>query len=560
MLSAYADDTTFFVSDLNSILEIIKLFDEFSKFSGLKLNRSKCEVCGIGVKKGEVTALCGFKNVDLTTDSVKILGVHFSYNKDICRQRNFLDVVKKIENVIKVWRLRCLTLLGKICIFKTLAISKIISISFLSSVPCDVISTLEMIHKNFIWDNKRAKIKHITLIGNYAEGGLKDIDIKTKIDALHLSWVNRLYDGNFHPWKLIPTFLFKKLSQCSSTIFYPNFDVNSSHFLSFPVFYKNIIAKWISFSRSEPITVSSILSESIWHNCNIRIGNCVIRPAFFNMNQPLFFSNLFDANGNFISWAHFRDKYSINNKLYFRWLQLKSCLPRSWVNTISTNLRNFYNLCNFEPHVNFNARIITLDKLKSRAIYDRLISKMFSPSTSQAYYNNIFDVSESWSKIYLTPRFSTIDTFSRVFQFKILHNILYLNDRLFRMGLVDSPLCSLCNSYPESIDHLFCSCPITKSLWIFLQLHLRNHVVLNNLTPQSALLGFFDDESDNFCLINHILLIFKIFLFKFRAKNPTPILLLSKLKQAIDLELCLCHSDRTKDRFNAKWKGILSVL
>ena len=181
ILSAYADDTTFFVTDVDSILQINHTFSLFSEFSGLKLNTSKCEMCGIGVKKGDKTALCGFKNVDLTLESIRILGVHFSYNKDICMQRNFVDVIKKMENVLKVWNMRNLTLAGRITIFKTLAISKIVYISYLSHVPSEIINYLELIHKKFIWQNKKAKIKHSTLISDYCDGGIKDVDIRAKI-------------------------------------------------------------------------------------------------------------------------------------------------------------------------------------------------------------------------------------------------------------------------------------------------------------------------------------------------------------------------------------------
>ena len=83
LLSAYADDTTFFVQDLASITLILHIFDVFSIFSGFKLNISKCEVCGIGVLKGVNTALCNVKNVNLNTSFIKILGFHFSYNKEI---------------------------------------------------------------------------------------------------------------------------------------------------------------------------------------------------------------------------------------------------------------------------------------------------------------------------------------------------------------------------------------------------------------------------------------------------------------------------------------------
>ena len=49
LLSAYADDTTFFVADLDSVMAIFLSFENFSAFSGMKINMSKCELAGIGV-------------------------------------------------------------------------------------------------------------------------------------------------------------------------------------------------------------------------------------------------------------------------------------------------------------------------------------------------------------------------------------------------------------------------------------------------------------------------------------------------------------------------------
>ena len=75
---AYADDTTFFLRDEKSATEVIKTFDKFSVFSGLKINNAKCEICGIGVKKGIKMALCGMDCIDLTDNVIKILGIYFS--------------------------------------------------------------------------------------------------------------------------------------------------------------------------------------------------------------------------------------------------------------------------------------------------------------------------------------------------------------------------------------------------------------------------------------------------------------------------------------------------
>ena len=40
------------------------------------------------------------------------------------------------------------------------------------------IQGIKSLHKEFMWSNRKPKIKHTVLIGDYAEGGLKDIDIE----------------------------------------------------------------------------------------------------------------------------------------------------------------------------------------------------------------------------------------------------------------------------------------------------------------------------------------------------------------------------------------------
>ena len=59
-----------------------------------------------------------------------------------------------------------------------------------------------------------------------------------------------------------------------------------------------------------------------------------------------------------------------------------------------------------------------------------------------------------WNRAYVLPRLCTIDSYLRVFQYKILNNILFLNNRLFKMGKVDSSLCSFCKVTSETITHI----------------------------------------------------------------------------------------------------------
>ena len=152
----------------------------------------------------------GIKNINLNTEHIKILGVCFTYNKKLFIEKNFNEVVKKMEKVLALWRWRGLSMIGRVTVFKALAFSKIVFISYLNVIPIEIIEKIEKIQNDFIWEDKKTKVKHNTFITDYIDGGLKDIDIRAKMESLHHSWLKRLYDGNKHPWKKLPLALLKE--------------------------------------------------------------------------------------------------------------------------------------------------------------------------------------------------------------------------------------------------------------------------------------------------------------------------------------------------------------
>ena len=101
--------------------------------------------------------------------------------------------------------MRNFTLEGKIVIFKTIAISKVIFQSFIITVPKHIINEPQKIQKAFLWKNPTPKINFETLCNDYKTEGLKNVDIANKIIALQCSWIRRLYE-----WKLIPLYLIEK--------------------------------------------------------------------------------------------------------------------------------------------------------------------------------------------------------------------------------------------------------------------------------------------------------------------------------------------------------------
>ena len=249
----------------------MKTFKLFSKFSGLKRNMLKCEVAGIGSLKVKM-AVCGINCIDLTTETIKILGVHFSYNQKLKIQKNFVKSITNMQNVLNLWRMRNITLEGKIIIFKTLALSKIVYLTLITSFSKQLIEEIQRIQKAFIWNNLTPKIKHETLCNSFEEDGLKNVDINSKIASLQCSWVKRLYDDKFHEWKLIPLHLIKStfgINFKSNS----NLDFDNSKIFTFPSFYKQLFRNWRKYLSYAVNIPSPILSQPIWYNKKIKINS-----------------------------------------------------------------------------------------------------------------------------------------------------------------------------------------------------------------------------------------------------------------------------------------------
>ena len=227
-----------------------------------------------------------------------------------------------------------------------------------------------------------------------------------------------------------------------------------------------------------------------------------------------FVSQLFDKNGTIKAWHLLKHKYHLNNRSCFRWLQLINSITEKWKLTIKQSSSDAKNLIIHGHHLTKGSRILILEKLTSKELYQILISSRNNKVTSFTYFETKFNANNlDWTKIFILPHLTTYNTYLRSFQYKILHNILFLNKKLYLFGITKSPLCSYCNTYDETPIHLFCECNYTKYLWLQLNRHFRSGLTFPVLTPQIAILGLFNDFVSNIHLINHILLLFKLYIY-----------------------------------------------
>ena len=108
-------------------------------------------------ERGVKLALYGMKCVNLNNDVIKILGLCYYYDRKLETEKNFLNHIIKFQNILNMWRMKSLSLLSKISIFKTLAFSKIIHLALVTSTPSSTIDLLNKIQKNVLWGKKKCK-------------------------------------------------------------------------------------------------------------------------------------------------------------------------------------------------------------------------------------------------------------------------------------------------------------------------------------------------------------------------------------------------------------------
>ena len=190
-------------------------------------------------------------------------------------------------------------------------------------------------------------------------------------------------------------------------------------------------------------------------------------------------------------------------------MQLVDALETSWKQSIREKNTNLDSLSLYDHHLIKNNQVYFRSKPNSKELYNILILGNYT----QWYFEAFFE-SSTIDYHYLLPRKTTINTKLCSFQYKTLKNSLYLNKLLFKFGIVESPLSSFCKSGKETNIHLFSECLCEQYIWNQTQIFFSGYISIPDDTPQSAIFGFTDTSTEHFLLINHLLPIYKFFLYK----------------------------------------------
>ena len=143
-----------------------------------------------------------------------------------------------------------------------------------------------------------------------------------------------------------------------------------------------------------------------------------------------------------------------------------------------------------------------------------------------------------------------------IFQYKIVHNILYTNNILHKMKEKPYPYCPYCINVEQTISYLLFSCYVAKAFWSEFTTWFNSisPEKKSSLSKDEIIYGVLDDWSS--CLtLNHLILIGKYFLYTnaLYDKRPQFADFITLVHDKIDIEKYIAIMTINSSAFVKKW-------
>ena len=210
-----------------------------------------------------------------------------------------------------------------------------------------------------------------------------------------------------------------------------------------------------------------------------------------------------------------------------------------------------------------SGNLVSIFDASSKQVYQLFVwKKQIPPTARQKLTNKYPNTVISWQKVYSLAFQTTLESKIREFQNKILNCNVFTNEKLSRIGLVESPCCTFCQEVVKSVEHLLFSCKISSVFWKHVLSWLRdNNVLVGTIDESDLIFGKFNIVND-FILINHIPLLGKYYIYSRRCLNSVPTLrgFIARTRRVYNIEL---HIAREKNKLLVhfkKWEKLIHAL
>ena len=554
LLAQFADDLNLFLQFDEIVWQnVMNVFDVFEECTGMRVSYDKTTIYRLGSLKDTDAKFYSRRKIQWTNQPVNILGIWVDNDHDKCMEKNFDSLIARVNSILEIWKMRDLSLMGKILILNTLIASLTVYKSTVLPAPSNGI--FENLHKSFakfIWNGKKAKIKLHTLMAPKKVGGLGLTNLQRRDWALKMQWVfhciSKFKIANLAYQNLGTTCLGHNTWQVQlrednvKKLFVKNF-------------WSEVLYAWTKVHFDTPRTCNEIISQIIWLNSNIRIKNEPILYKNLVSKGIMRIGDIIDGHREFQTFEQIHTKFGISN--YLAYHNVVAAIPQRWKDLIKSE---------------FNAEV----KVETN-VDDELIVKWFNNKliVASAYFEldqekiHVLKAVQKWNElladdiqspdfiqavkmIYTTTNYVKL----RSFQYRLLYHAIITNVHLYHYGIKDSKMCTFCGIEPEAVYHLFIECCEVKKLWAY----ICSLTGISELRPRNIFLGLGNGSTCK--MLDSVILVTKHFIYQTKClgERLTCMRLRTRLLEVHNIEEIIAQNAGKMPYHIAKWEDILNKL
>ena len=452
----FADDVNVLTKRSGNCLQaIFNEYERFSEISGLVLNAEKTEILCFNNRRENDRFGVHYRgkmyNLE-SQDQIKINGIIFSQDETRREEVNVRKVLDSMDRLLRMWSTRHLTLLGRILILKTFAISQLIYLcQTLTLGEASRRAAIKIMFK-YLWnrhyDAARApeRIKRSIMLTPLRWGGFGLVDINELCDSLDLRSYGRLIISK-HPF----------LAQLANLI---NDDDFFNARVDAPVDAKLIKSlKLLNKDRQQllnwPIEIASSNAQLVNVLGNSKLKN-FLTPAG---RQGLNYFALHQRKPNAkLSQVTLREFDSIARSIKYKELVpiVRLMLTRGVLTTSVAGISGKYlypthkdnNLVNVMGISSKTFRLNNQSADKIICLYKQGLA--LTPGEVLSWTKRVKRLTSTRHKNLIL---------------RVAHGDIFSSERLCRFGLVNDPKCNNCNHPVEDVRHKLVDCPSAVEAW-----------------------------------------------------------------------------------------------
>ena len=303
-------------------------------------------------------------------------------------------------------------------------------------------------------------------------------------------------------------------------------DIKGLNFGKIPQYYQECIKSWVKFYSI--LTLKSkeyILGSPLYGNKYIKHRNSPIFLSNFSKSNVKYVRDIWNAeNDSFLPNESIRDRLLDRTNYAAKYNKIKASFSPDILEilngqktqlepnnaTIDTNL----NIC-------MGNKVLEPNKLKLKFIQKIILDKHFERKFQTKWetaFNENFQRKQIWQTLLEIP----VSNKEKQFQWKIIHNAIFTEHKLFLMSMSDG-LCHFCRENSENLTHLFYFCRIINRVIRELEQKINSiieeeYMLKVQLKPTNLILGFVHEKSDIRMFVNFVLIQCKWEIWKLRNK------------------------------------------